>query len=294
MHKLIIEVALNEAMSKALNPNIPYGLDEVVRDTVACARAGATIIHFHSRDPKTGEDTEGDLETYAETMKAVQRECDVIISPSYPVKTMEERIGFLERLGDYPGVRLEFAGHGVGSTSAVTVDPRTKELKGPSILAPAQEVLKFAQAMHRRRVRILLGCRDVGHLRHVRALLDAGAIEPPLFFNLFLSEEGYFGPSPDARGLMMYLDMIPPATPHQWMVSAYKSPTLEGRINMLAVAMGGHVRTGLGEAPLHDGKKITNADHVQRLADLAHRADRGIATPAEARQMLGIAPLGNR
>ena len=52
---LIIEVAINELASKRDNPNIPYSLDEVVDDAIACARAGAAIVHLHARDATTGE-----------------------------------------------------------------------------------------------------------------------------------------------------------------------------------------------------------------------------------------------
>ena len=55
MEPLIIEVAINELASKRDNPNIPYSLDDVVTDAIACARAGAAIVHLHARDATTGE-----------------------------------------------------------------------------------------------------------------------------------------------------------------------------------------------------------------------------------------------
>jgi hypothetical protein len=47
--KVIIEVGLNEMPSKQENPDVPYGWQEVARDTVECAAAGAGIVHFHAR-----------------------------------------------------------------------------------------------------------------------------------------------------------------------------------------------------------------------------------------------------
>ena len=55
MRKLMIEAAINELASKEQNPNVPYGPEEVARDAIACAKAGATIVHFHARDADTGE-----------------------------------------------------------------------------------------------------------------------------------------------------------------------------------------------------------------------------------------------
>ena len=54
MKKLIIEAAVNEAASKEINAHIPYGPDEIAADAIACTKAGASIVHFHARDPESG------------------------------------------------------------------------------------------------------------------------------------------------------------------------------------------------------------------------------------------------
>src|SRR5687767_2990881 len=63
---LIIEVAINELASKHDNPNIPYSVDEVVDEAIACARAGAAIVHFHARDAETGAQRWHDTQFYRE------------------------------------------------------------------------------------------------------------------------------------------------------------------------------------------------------------------------------------
>lgn len=45
----MIEAAINESVSKAINPGVPYGPEEVARVAIACAKAGAAIVHFHAR-----------------------------------------------------------------------------------------------------------------------------------------------------------------------------------------------------------------------------------------------------
>ena len=63
---------------------------------------------------------------------------------------------------------------------------------------------------------------------------------------------------------------------------------------MLAAAGGGHIRTGIGENPMLDGKRgataYTNVDHVEMAAEMAHLAGREVATPDEARGILGMPP----
>jgi 3-keto-5-aminohexanoate cleavage enzyme len=66
------------------------------------------------------------------------------------------------------------------------------------------------------------------------------------------------------------------------------------RTSMLAAATGGHIRTGIGENPMLDGRRearaYTNVDHVEMAVELGHLAGRVVATPDEARAMLGMPP----
>ncbi|MCH7553233.1 MAG: 3-keto-5-aminohexanoate cleavage protein, partial [Chloroflexi bacterium] len=103
MHKLIIEVALNELASKEQNPNVPYSPEDVARDAVACAKAGAAIIHFHARDATTGEQLWSSAETYAKAIKLIRRECDALLYPTYRSGVpKEERIAHVLALADDP------------------------------------------------------------------------------------------------------------------------------------------------------------------------------------------------
>ena len=54
MQKMMIEAAINELATKEQNPHVPYGPEEVAEDAIACAKAGAAIVHFHARDAQTG------------------------------------------------------------------------------------------------------------------------------------------------------------------------------------------------------------------------------------------------
>ena len=57
---------------------------------------------------------------------------------------------------------------------------------------------------------------------------------------------------------------------------------------MIAAAMGGHVRTGVGDNPLLNGMVMTNAEQVEMAVSMAHLAGRDVATPTEARRMMGL------
>ena len=79
---LMIEAAINESVSKELNPHVPYGLDEVVQAAVECSQAGASIIHFHPRQAITGSQYWTDTEFYRDAFALIRRETDAILYPT--------------------------------------------------------------------------------------------------------------------------------------------------------------------------------------------------------------------
>jgi 3-keto-5-aminohexanoate cleavage enzyme len=90
----------------------------------------------------------------------------------------------------------------------------------------------------------------------------------------------------------MYLDHLAAGERCHWFTTLYRGRR-DGRrfrqLSMLAAAMGGHVRTGLGDCPTLDGRSdLTNADMVRMAVDLAHAAGRSVATAADTRDLLRI------
>src|SRR6266700_980682 len=82
MRKVWIEAALNGAWSRALQPGIPDTVEAIVAEGVACARAGATIIHTHAYDG--GGPQTFDWQVYARIIEGIRNEVDVPVYPSYP------------------------------------------------------------------------------------------------------------------------------------------------------------------------------------------------------------------
>jgi 3-keto-5-aminohexanoate cleavage enzyme len=82
MHKVWIEVALNGAWSRALQPGIPDTIEAIIAEGVACARAGATIVHTHAYDG--GGPQTFDWQVYARIIEGIRAQVDVPVYPSYP------------------------------------------------------------------------------------------------------------------------------------------------------------------------------------------------------------------
>src|SRR3979411_2056766 len=82
MRKVWIEAALNGAWSRALQPGIPDTIEAIIAEGVACARAGATIIHTHAYDG--GGPQTFDWQVYARIIEGIRSQIDVPVYPSYP------------------------------------------------------------------------------------------------------------------------------------------------------------------------------------------------------------------
>src|SRR4051795_2970051 len=83
--RTMVRIAVNEMQSKAVNPAVPYGPDEVAADAVACAVRGASIIHFHSRlddGAQALDDDRTSASVYRRAMELVAAESDIIMEPT--------------------------------------------------------------------------------------------------------------------------------------------------------------------------------------------------------------------
>lgn len=291
MQKMMIEAAINELASKRHNPNVPYGPEEIAEDAVKCIEAGATIVHFHARHPETGAQLWTDAEVYGEAMARIRRERpDALLYPSYPgARSKEERFAHIGALANDPAAKLDLATFDVGATNNSGVDPDTGAFRPAGTYVNSHDdLIYFMKQSRELGIAFSLGVRDVGHMRHVNEYLRMGLASEPLVLKIFMSTGNAQGPYPNVRGLSMYLDMIPSGVESHWFITMFRSPEEAGRMYMLAAAMGGHIRIGLGDTPVIDGRQPTNADLVKEAVDLAHKAGREVATLAEGRAMMGM------
>ena len=94
MRKVWIEAALNGGWSRALQPGIPDTVEAIIAEGVACARAGATIVHVHAYDG--GGPQTHDWQVYARIIEGIRNEVDVPVYPSYPAFTTDGDAGLAD------------------------------------------------------------------------------------------------------------------------------------------------------------------------------------------------------
>src|SRR5690242_14409387 len=78
--KMILEARINEYAMRDENPHVPWTADEIAESAARCREAGASIVHFHGRNPD-GSPLHG-IEPYAEIIRKIRSKCDVLIHPT--------------------------------------------------------------------------------------------------------------------------------------------------------------------------------------------------------------------
>jgi uncharacterized protein (DUF849 family) len=241
--------------------------------------------HFHARHPDSGDLLTPATEVYAEAMRAIRSERPDLLF--YPTYVPSDRFAHIEALASDPLVRLPVATIDPGAMNFSSFDPATNELKCdlPFCVSHADCAL-FFDICARHGVRYSVVVREPGHVRIAVAYHRSGMISGKIFFKLNLSDTMLFGLPPTPESAATYMSLVPDDIAHTWMSYVY-GPSQEAMARY-AIAAGAHVRTGLGDNPVEpDGSRRRNDELVRQVVEMAAEPGRGVATPAEALDLLG-------
>lgn len=306
MKKLIIEVALNEYVTRAEHPDVPRTEEEIAAQAVECAEAGASIVHFHPRTrgpDRMDIDRAEDVEFYARTMKLIAERSDIIAYPTYAVSDATKDAS----INAFPHVRalresttapLETFVYFIGATNLGRWSPERQEWLMDRVTGATHDVsVDFLGWCKESGLTPQFGVREIGHLRHIEMYRQMGLVKAPIVLHLNLSHSEAFGPPVTAEGILALLRFVPPEWGAEWFAHNYHNSFnadagAEDRhrlLNALAVCMDGHVRTGVGDLPGWGRPQLRNAEMVERFVAIAETVGREVASPRETRQMLGFA-----
>ncbi|HOZ37457.1 MAG TPA: 3-keto-5-aminohexanoate cleavage protein [Anaerolineaceae bacterium] len=270
-HKVIITAAISGAeVTQEMNPAVPYTIDQYVREAKLAREAGASIIHLHARFDD-GTPTQ-DRERFREIINAIQAACpDVIIQPTTGGATgmsAEERLQPTEL---YPEM--------------ASLDCGTMNFGGDDIFVNTENmIIEFAARMSERGIKPELECFDKSHVDMALRLVRKGYIQPPLHFNFVLGVNG--GATGTPRDLLFLKESLPEGA--TFTVTGIGRCQLD--MNVMGMLLGGHVRVGFEDNLKYnrDRNAVSNAEFVERIVRIAKELNLEIATPAEARQILGM------
>lgn len=291
MDKLIIEVRVNEYASRAGNPNIPFTAAELGREAARARSAGAAIVHFHPRK-HDGTPTHAQ-EDYLAAVGEIRRNSDLLLNPTLGQITAQggggSRLAPIEALAAHAGLKPELCGIDPGSTNIDIFDAATKQFltKDRVYANPHETLLHFARRLKELAIKPALACWSIPFVRSACALLDMGLIDDPPYFFFVCGEGGHLGAHPaSAAGLRAFTDHLPLGRGALWSVGCKGGSLLP--LAELAIAQGGHVAIGIGDHPYAELGHPANDRLVDEVVRIARRIGREIATPAEARQALGL------
>lgn len=281
-NKVIITAALTGAMTPA-GYSIPETPEQIAEDAYACWKAGAAIVHLHTR----AEDGLGAMNTaaFAEIVERIRtkKDCDVVInctssgaSPQHPA-TDEER--YLHHM-TVPGI--EMGSYDAGSFNWM---PAGVFMNTPKFLQ------ELGDAYMKKGIKPEIEIFDTGMLSIAEYFVKKGHLSTPCHYQFCL---GVLGGMPATVENLLYLKNHIPAgsTWSAFGVGAGHLPILYATL-----ALGGHLRVGLEDNVVYgkdeNGNKImaTNVMLVERAVNAVKVFGKEPATPSEAREILGIKPL---
>jgi 3-keto-5-aminohexanoate cleavage enzyme len=308
MEKLIITAALTggDFVSKLQTDYVPCTEDEIVEDVVKCRKAGASIVHLHAKDPKTGMPHSDPNSVFPEYINRIKESeaSDIIINvttgggrplPKEIAELMgiEQKITLEERtldkvMEERATFGQEMSSLNMGSIN-VWVDMGLPFLRSFVFSNPISTIEKWAGYMYKNNVKPELEVYDTGMINTAKTLVKEGKLKEPLHIQ-FVLFGGFSCMSPTPKTLIYCAESIP----ENWTWSVCAPGRYEMEMGTLSIMIGGHVRVGM-EDNIYLEKGVlakSNAELVAKVVRIAKELGKEIATPDEARQTLGLEARG--
>jgi uncharacterized protein (DUF849 family) len=305
MSKVIITCAVTGgAHTPSMSPYLPVTPEEIADHSIEAAAAGASIVHLHARDPDNGKPT-GDPEIFRRFLQRIKGATDVVVNISTggggPNMAVSERTLAANAL------RPEMASLNMGSInlniSGLAERPRewkydwekpflesTRDLVFRNTFADIEWIIENVGASG---TRFEFECYDVSHLYTLRHFADRGLVQPPFFIQTAFGMPGAIGAHPeDLMHQKRTADRLF-GDDYRWSVLA--AGVHQMRIATMAALMGANVRVGL-EDGLYIARgelAVSNAQQVTKIRRILEELGLDIATPAEAREILGLKGAGD-
>ena len=300
MAKMVITAAITGAIhTPSLSPYLPVTPDQIVEDAVKANAAGAAVVHIHARNPENGRPS-SDFNLYREMAGKIKARCNVAICITTGGglgMTMEERVKPITilqpELASLNSGSINFAIYPLAAKiKEARYDWEKPYLEGTEdlVFSNTFRTLKYyAKAMYEAGTVPELEVYDVGMINNIKHLIDTGHMKTPVYMQFVM---GILGGIPatvenlvfmveQARRLIGDKNFV-------WSVCAAG----KAQLGMMAAAMvmGGNTRVGL-EDNLYTGPgrlAQSSAEQVAKVVSIANELSIDIASPDEARAILGL------
>jgi 3-keto-5-aminohexanoate cleavage enzyme len=278
---VVITCALTGGIhGKEANDNLPEQPDEIVEQGIAAWRAGAAILHVHARNPD-GSNTM-DPAIYGELHERLCADTDAVIqltTGGSPVLPLEERINTVRLAPEMCSLNMGLLNFFIRGEQVFFSNHRS-------------DILRFAEEMKERGVRPELEIYNSAMIEEAAFLLGQGILEPPYAVNFVLhtpTQGGQRGTPFNLHDMILRLRELPvPEDELRVTISSMGRTQLP--MTTIGMAMGLNIRVGMEDNVLYRrGEPLkNNAQLVERAVRMADELGRPVATPDQARELLGL------
>jgi len=303
--KVIISCAVTGAIhTPSMSPYLPITADDITRQAIDAAAAGAAILHLHARDPRDGRPS-ADPELFLQFLPRIKAATEAVINITTGGglgMTVEQRMAAAVR------VRPELASLNMGSIN-FGLFPLLERRQSfqydwePAYLEMTRDFIfrntfkDIATILHTLGeecgTRFEFECYDVGHLYNLAHFVEHGLIKPPLFIQTIYGILGGIGSDPENLVHMRRIANKLFGDAYHWSILATGRHQLP--LVTMGAVMGGSVRVGLEDSLYLEKGRLakSNAEQVMRIRSILEGLSLSIASPAETREMLALKGSAN-
>jgi uncharacterized protein (DUF849 family) len=286
---VIVEVRINEMAARGGNPHVPYSAAEIIEEACMAWEAGASILHWHGRDPVTGV-PDNSAEAYLAVVEGMRERTDMLLHPTLGYTSQQDpvnRTRHVRAAARQPSMRVDMAPVDFGALNVDYWDPvnRRFETEDQLYRNTRFDIRATLEALRAADCYVSSLCWDIGQIRTARAFQEAGVHSSKTLWTLFFTGESMpVGTPATLLSLQAMLAEMPSGAP--WTVVHWLGDAFP--IAAWAITLGGHVSIGLGDWHY---KRLGSPGHgelVHRLAAMAESLGRPVATPEQTRSILGL------
>ena len=300
MSKVIITCAVTGSIhTPTMSPHLPLTPDEIAADGVAAAEAGASILHLHARNPEDGSPTP-DPDVFMAFLPRIKQQSDAVINITTGGgmgMSLDERLAAPRRASpEMTSLNMGSMNFGIYPMleryGSFKYDWERKHLEGSrdfifrNTFKDIEYIMKELGEGHG--VKFEFECYDVGHLYNLAHFVDRGLVKPPLFVQTIFGILGGIGADHENLMHMRRIANKLFGADYRWSILAAGKHQMS--FVTMGAMMGGNIRVGL-EDSLYVARGAlakSNADQVAKVRRIVEDLSLEVATPAEARAMLGL------
>jgi uncharacterized protein (DUF849 family) len=283
----------------SMSPYLPITADQIAASAIEAAEAGATVLHLHARNEADGSPSPkaADFERF---LPRIKQSTDAVINISTggsAMMSLDDRLegakAFKPEVCSLNMGPLIFDFSGAGKRVETWLHPWEQ-----AYVEGSRGRIMYNDNVYIERIMTEVGqafgtrfefeCYDIGHLYNLAHFVDKGLVQAPFFIQGVFGVQGGLGADP---GNLAY--MVATADKlfgEDYMFSAFAAGRMQMPFGTLSVINGGHARVGLEDSLFIGRGELakSNAEQVRKLRIVIENLGYEVATPAEAREMLGL------